>query len=484
MTNPGSRLILASTSVTRQAILRNAGVPFEIVAPGVDETAAKASLLANGVSARDIADALAELKAVKVGRRSGALTLGSDQTLEFDGEVFDKPVSLAALKDQLIRLPRPHPQAACGRSTGGRWRAGLARLGDSDAHHARVFRCFPRPLSGNIRWDGDGVCRRLSHRRLGPATVRKGAGRSFYHTRHADDWPPACAPSAGRCRNVTIGGATMIAGVVGRPVAHSLSPLLHNAWLAAAGIDGVYVAFSPNLGRFGAFVEGLRGGVVRGVNVTVPFKEEALALADGADTAARAAGAANLLVFHGDGSVEARNTDGLGLLAALTEQAPLFHVEQGPVVILGAGGAARGAAAALKRAGCPDIRIVNRTKERAERLAEGVGGRAYNLAQASQAFGGASAVINATSAGLAGTPEVDWPLDAAPATAVVMDYDLQAARNGIDKVSTGPWVTNGRWPRHADRSGGGRVSRRSSGPPHPPQWNARALLLSALEEAS
>ena len=93
---------------------------------------------------------------------------------------------------------------------------------------------------------------------------------------------------------------------------------------------------------------GLRGGAVRGLNVTVPFKGEALALADRADVAAQAAGAANLLLFEPDGAITARNTDGVGMLAALAEQAPGWSVGAGPAVILGAGGAAQGAAAALQ----------------------------------------------------------------------------------------------------------------------------------------
>ena len=162
-----------------------------------------------------------------------------------------------------------------------------------------------------------------------------------------------------------ISGATVVAGVAGAPVAHSLSPLIHNAWLEAAGIDGVYVAFSPPADGFTAFARGLGGGAIRGLNVTVPFKEDALRLADAVSAAARRAGAANLLVFEADGRIRADNTDGAGLLAAIAEQAPGFDVRRGPVVILGAGGAARGAAAALVDAGAPDVRLVNRTHARA-----------------------------------------------------------------------------------------------------------------------
>jgi len=217
-----------------------------------------------------------------------------------------------------------------------------------------------------------------------------------------------------------VSGATVVAGVVGAPVAHSLSPLIHNAWLDAAGLDAVYVAFAPPPHRFTAFAEGLRGGAVRGLNVTVPFKEAALAIADEASPFARRAGAANLLLFSADGRIAADNTDGAGLAAALAEQAPLFEPGAGPVLILGAGGAARGAAAALLEAGAPEIRLLNRTRARAQALAAALGAP-VRVAAAERAIAGARLVVNATSLGLDGGagPELDLE-DAAPG-AVVMD---------------------------------------------------------------
>jgi shikimate dehydrogenase len=220
-----------------------------------------------------------------------------------------------------------------------------------------------------------------------------------------------------------ITGATIVAGVAGRPVAHSLSPLIHNAWLEAAGIDGVYVAFAPDADRFDIFVDGLRGGAVRGVNVTLPFKEVALAAADRMSARAERAAAANLLVFEPDGSVVADNTDGAGLVGALAAQAPGFDVTAGPIVVLGAGGAARGAVAALVAAGAPEVRIVNRTLAKAEAVAGAIGARVrpLPLEAAAGAMQGAIAVINATSAGLSGQGELNVPLEATPETAVVMD---------------------------------------------------------------
>lgn len=220
-----------------------------------------------------------------------------------------------------------------------------------------------------------------------------------------------------------ITGATAVAGVAGFPVGHSLSPLIHNAWIQAAGIDAVYVAFAPPPDRFSHFAEGLRGGAVRGLNVTLPFKEAALGVAEEVGERAELAGAANLLIFNEDGSITADNVDGLGLLGALAAQAPGFDPQAGPAVILGAGGAARGAAAALVLAGAPQVRIVNRTLARAEVVAGSIGGpsRAYALHEAPEAFDGANVVINATSVGIASDDALNLPIEATPAEAVLMD---------------------------------------------------------------
>lgn len=228
--------------------------------------------------------------------------------------------------------------------------------------------------------------------------------------------------------SVTISGTTTVAGVAGAPVRHSLSPLLHNAWLAASDADGVYVAFSPPADGFPAFAQGLRGGAIRGLNVTVPFKEEALALADQVSDRAAAAGAANLLLFEADGTIFADNTDGVGLMAAFAAQAPDFEAGAGPVVIYGAGGAARGAAAAFLAAGAPEVRLINRTAARAEAVADALGDRVRVAQDARGALPDANAVVNATTLGLGGGtgPEADFA--AAPDGCVVMDMVYKPLR--------------------------------------------------------
>ena len=215
-------------------------------------------------------------------------------------------------------------------------------------------------------------------------------------------------------------GAAKVAGVIGSPIHHSLSPRLHGAWIKALGLDAIYAPFTTSTERFPILVEGLRGGVISGLNVTLPFKGVALTLADRVEGAAKRAGAANLLLFHDNGEIEARNTDGLGLLYAFERQAPGWSADSGPITILGAGGAARGAVVALQDAGATDIRILNRTRSRAEQLASDLGCRAFDFSDAETAFDGCVTVINTTSAQLENGGELPSP-PKPRADAVAMD---------------------------------------------------------------
>jgi shikimate dehydrogenase len=230
-----------------------------------------------------------------------------------------------------------------------------------------------------------------------------------------------------------ITGSTRVAGVIGRPVAHSLSPVIHNAWIEAAGLDAVYVALSPSEDWLGPFVNGCRGGLVAGLNITLPFKTHALEMADSASDRAWRAGAANLLLFGADDRITADNTDGLGLLSALAAQAPGFEIEAQVVTILGAGGAARGAAAALVGAGASVVRLVNRTRERADQIAEVLGHKieVFGWEQLPAALDGAAALINSTSLGLEGGEPLSLSLGGLPQSAVVMDMVYRPLRTPL-----------------------------------------------------
>lgn len=227
---------------------------------------------------------------------------------------------------------------------------------------------------------------------------------------------------------------TIRAGVVGRPIAHSLSPLLHGAWIRAAGLDAAYDAYGPeDEAGFEALVAEGRAGRLRGLNVTAPFKERALALADDVSPVARTCGSANLLTFGG-GRLTADSTDGEGLMGALAEQAPDLDVAGRPVVILGAGGAARAAAAALAAAGAR-VGVLNRTRERAEALAEDLGVEVADAGALEEAV----LVVNALSV----RPEID--LGVLPAGAAVMDMTYRPLTTPflMDARSRGLTVVDG-----------------------------------------
>jgi shikimate dehydrogenase len=282
---------------------------------------------------------------------------------------------------------------------------------------------------------------------------------------------------------MTITAHTRVAGVAGAPIRHSLSPLLHNAWLKEAGIDGIYVAFAPRQDAFPAFAEGLRGGAVVGLNVTIPFKQQALTLADDPSPFARAAGAANLLLFHENGRIEARNTDGEGMMAALAAQAPGFDPRSGPALVLGAGGAARGAVAALLEAGSPQVIVVNRTLDKAEQLAQALGPRVRAFDRPDWAAPDAVLVINATSLGLGGGPGPRMPWKSLPDTAVAMDMVYKPLRTEFlaGAEERGLTVVDGleMLIRQAIPS-----FEAFYGQPPPPELDERRLLLDVLEASA
>ncbi|ESQ80925.1 shikimate dehydrogenase [Asticcacaulis sp. YBE204] len=213
-------------------------------------------------------------------------------------------------------------------------------------------------------------------------------------------------------------GAALVAGVVGQPIRQSLSPFLHTAWLRHMGLNGVYAPFAPvDDHAFERLVLSCRTNGIKGLNVTAPFKELALKLADSYSDLAHTSGSANLLTFDDDGRVHADSTDGHGLIQAFKLQAPDCDLTAGGVTIMGAGGASRAVVAALLAKGCTDIHIVNRTLARAEELVfafkDGV--TAYALTDVDRAFAGSVAVINAASGG-------PLPLfDALDKSATIMD---------------------------------------------------------------
>ncbi len=214
-----------------------------------------------------------------------------------------------------------------------------------------------------------------------------------------------------------------LAGVMGFPVAHSRSPRLHGHWLARYGIAGAYLPLLVAPDDLGRALEGLRALNFRGCNVTLPLKEKALALVDRVEPLARRIGAVNTVVVEADGSLLGSNTDAFGFVENLKAGAPGWNAARGPAVVLGAGGAARAVIAALLDAGAPQIRLYNRSLERAQALQAAFDGPVEVAPWRQRAAGldGAALLVNTTSLGMAGHEDLELPLDALPVSAVVND---------------------------------------------------------------
>lgn len=214
-----------------------------------------------------------------------------------------------------------------------------------------------------------------------------------------------------------------LAGVMGWPVMHSRSPRLHNAWLKRFGIAGYYAPLPVEPGRLEAALRALPALNFAGCNVTLPHKEEIVRIADHVDPAARAIGAANCVVVQPDGSLAAYNYDAFGFMESLRAGAPSWRASRGPAVVLGAGGAARAVVYGLIEDGAPEVRVVNRTLERAQAFASEFGPKVKPLQwdERSDALAGAALLVNTTSNGMVGQPPLEIALDALPKDALVND---------------------------------------------------------------
>ena len=214
-----------------------------------------------------------------------------------------------------------------------------------------------------------------------------------------------------------------LAGVVGWPIAHSRSPALHRHWLRRYGIRGDYVALGIEPRDFETAFPALPALGFRGVNVTIPFKETVLRFATQVSDRAALIGAANTITFREDGAIYADNTDGYGFLENLRAGAPGWKGSDGPALVFGAGGAARAIVSALLSDGAPEIRLFNRTRSRAEFLADEFGAKVHvgDWLHAEDAMDGLATIVNATSLGMTGHKALPFSLRRAPKTVVVND---------------------------------------------------------------
>ncbi|MAS43907.1 shikimate dehydrogenase [Albimonas donghaensis] len=214
-----------------------------------------------------------------------------------------------------------------------------------------------------------------------------------------------------------------LAGVLGWPIAHTRSPRLHRHWLARHGIEGDYISLGIEPRDFESAFQSLPLLGFRGVNVTIPHKETVLRFATKVSDRAALIGAANTITFREDGSIYADNTDGYGFLENLRAGAPGWKGSDGPALVLGAGGAARAVISALLSDGAPEIRLANRTRSRADFLADQFGAkvRTVDWLHVEDAMDGVATIVNTTALGMTGQQALPFSLKRAPRTALVND---------------------------------------------------------------
>lgn len=215
----------------------------------------------------------------------------------------------------------------------------------------------------------------------------------------------------------------LMAGVMGWPVLHSRSPLLHNHWLAERGLKGVYVPLEIKVENLAAALRALPALGFSGCNLTIPHKIEALKIVDAVDPVAARIGAINCVAVNADGALDGFNFDAWGFVESVAERAPGWRAGAGPAVVLGAGGGARAVVDGLLQRGATEIRIANRTLDRAEDLRARFGSAIRPVAwtDRARALAGAAMLVNTTSQGMKGQDPLDLALEALPTTALVCD---------------------------------------------------------------
>lgn len=214
-----------------------------------------------------------------------------------------------------------------------------------------------------------------------------------------------------------------MAGVMGWPVAHSRSPLIHNHWIREHHLNGAYGLFPVNPTELQSAIRGLKALGLSGCNITIPHKVNAMALVDWVQPLAQRMGAINTIVVQPDGSLHGFNNDGFGFMQSLLAADPTWRADGSPIVVIGAGGAARGILVSLIDAGATNIRLINRTQSKAEDLADSFGDSVTCIKwnDREDALSNASLLINTTNQGMHGEPALALDLNKLPTTAVVFD---------------------------------------------------------------
>jgi len=413
-------LILASQSTMRRRILNAARIDAQFMSPQIDEENITKSLIAVQALPRDIADTLAEHKALKISRKNlDSWVIGCDQILVFEGEVFGKPVSPEALKDTLSRFSGQTHSLVTANV--------IYKNGKPQWRHVSISQLSMRIITATeidtyieAHW---------------PVVKHSAGGYHFERTPDLfssvrGNWFDIMGLSIDPILSFLNQNQTgspfqtpRLAAVLGHPVAQSKSPLMHGHWLKTNQVSGDYIAIDIPPMRFNTTVRMLFDVGFSGFNVTIPHKVQALAFADDMSSRAHRIGAANTLIKMDSGKISADNTDGYGFMTNLGSQSSTWLPGAGPSLVLGAGGAARAVLVALLDAGVPKIYLCNRTRARAEDLAADISYciEVIDWEDKQDILPDVFTVVNATSLGMTGKPPLEFDLKNVNPDALVTD---------------------------------------------------------------
>ncbi len=215
----------------------------------------------------------------------------------------------------------------------------------------------------------------------------------------------------------------LLAGVMGWPVMHSRSPMLHNYWFKKHDLAGTYVPLAIRPEGLAAALRALHPLGFAGCNLTIPHKQQAMTIVDEVDALARSIGAISCVVVRPDGSLSGTNNDCYGFIQNVRQEQPGWRADAGPIVVIGAGGGSRAVCYGLAREGAKEIRLLNRTFARAKEIADEFGGpiKALPWEQRHEVLEGAAMVVNTTSCGMVGQSALDLRLDKLPNMALAAD---------------------------------------------------------------
>ena len=412
--------ILASQSKTRCCILRNAALPFCNISPNIDELNIMKSLVSEGTPHRDIPNVLAEFKAKKISSKNiDSWVLGCDQILSLDGEVFSKPDSKAQLSANISQMAGKTHQLIT----------------------ANVIYKGAKPM-----WRHTAVSNLTMHP-MSPLEVQNfvtkfwleaqnsSAGYCFEKTPHLfskvkGNWFDIMGISISQILNflhqnnyANIATTPKIVAVLGSPISHSRSPIMHRYWLQKNNICGDYIAIDTPEKNFSNTVNVLAEVGVSGFNVTLPHKEAALNLSHSKTKRALEIGAANTLIVDSGGNILADNTDGYGFISNLEANGGSWLPNAGPALVMGAGGAARAILVSLLAAGTPQIYLTNRTKSRAQNLSVDLSDKieVIDWDKKEEWLSRISTLVNTTSLGMTGKPALTISLKTLNKKALVTD---------------------------------------------------------------